>query len=173
MALRQYTLTESRGKSNHDFYLLLSSYLFIYLAALGLSCGMRDLSLWHADSSSFCQRAYLLHSKCDLSSPTKDGTHAPCFARQILNHWATGVVPNHDFQKLGERAEEDAELGRCRGDHPSHISDFRGCLNILGFCSSRHNTAGLCVKNKGHPNGVISDTKPDQIDMSRNSLTFK
>ena len=108
-------------------------YLFIYLAALGLSCGMRDLSLWHVDSSSFCQRAYLLHSKWDLSSPARDGTHAPCFARQILNHWATREVPNHDFQKLGERAEEDAELSRYQGDHPSHISDFRGCLNIPRF----------------------------------------
>ena len=43
----------------------------------------------------------------------------------------------------------------------------------LGFCGSQHNTAVLCVKNKGHPKGVILDSKPDQTDMSRNSLKFK
>ena len=29
----------------------------------------------------------------DLCSPTKDLTHVPCTARQILNHWATREVP--------------------------------------------------------------------------------
>ena len=46
--------------------------------AAGLSC-----SLW----------AYLLQTMWDLSSPTRDGTHVPCTARRILNHWTTREVP--------------------------------------------------------------------------------
>ena len=30
-----------------------------------------------------------------LSFPTKDQTHDPCVGRQILNHWATGEVPEY------------------------------------------------------------------------------
>ena len=29
----------------------------------------------------------------DLSSPTRDRTHLPCFGRQILYHWTTREVP--------------------------------------------------------------------------------
>ena len=44
------------------FIYLFKKYLFIYLAALGLSCGMWDLQLWHVESSSL----------------TRDQTRAPC-----------------------------------------------------------------------------------------------
>ena len=29
----------------------------------------------------------------DLNSPTRDGTHTPCIARQNLNQWTTWEVP--------------------------------------------------------------------------------
>ena len=29
----------------------------------------------------------------DLSYPTRDGTHTPCFGRQTLNHWTARKVP--------------------------------------------------------------------------------
>ena len=58
------------------------------MAALGLSCGTRDLSLAAHRLSSFSIQAYLLRSVSGLSSSTTDGTQVPCAARQILNHWA-------------------------------------------------------------------------------------
>ena len=57
--------------------------IFIYLAALGLSCGMQDLLLWHLGS------VVELSHMWDLSSLIKDETHIPCIGRQILNHWIT------------------------------------------------------------------------------------
>ena len=33
--------------------------------------------------------AQLLQGMWDLPGPTKDGTHLPCIARWILNHWTT------------------------------------------------------------------------------------
>lgn len=38
--------------SEHISTYLFKNYLFIYLAALGLTCGIQDLLLWHVDSSS-------------------------------------------------------------------------------------------------------------------------
>ena len=80
--------------------------IFIYLAALGLSCGMRDrccsmwdLSLWHVGFSLLvvCGLQSLWaqqpHSIWDLSSPTRDRTCILCIGKWILNHWTTKEVP--------------------------------------------------------------------------------
>ena len=83
------------------------SWLKIYLAALGLSCGtwdlhciLEDLSLQCTDSlvvmhrlSSCGTQPLLLHGTWDLSSQTRDRTCDPCIARQIINHWPTREVP--------------------------------------------------------------------------------
>ena len=50
----------------------------IYLAALGLSCGMQ---------------AYLLQGMWNLGSLTRDQTGVPCIARQILNLRTIRGVP--------------------------------------------------------------------------------
>ena len=73
-------------------FLSFLKYLFIYLAASGLICDMRDLSL--------CARAWLPHGMWDLSSPTRDRTHVPCIGRWILNHWTTRGVPSIYFLTL-------------------------------------------------------------------------
>ena len=42
-----------------------------------------------------CQTwAQLLCGIWDLSSPTRDETHVPCFAKWILNHWTIREVPH-------------------------------------------------------------------------------
>ena len=80
--------------------------MFIYLAELGLNCGMQDLHCVMVGSftathrllvvaywlSSCGTQAWLLCSMWDLSSPTKDQTFILCIARQILQHWATREV---------------------------------------------------------------------------------
>ena len=60
---------------------------FVFLAASGLCCGSKGLSLRHAGS---------LELPCglrDLSSPTGYRASVPCIARRILNHWTTREVP--------------------------------------------------------------------------------
>ena len=83
------------------------SWLKIYLAALGLSCGtwdlhcvLEDLPLQCTDSlvvmhrlSSCGTQPLLLHGTWDLSSQARDQTCVPCIARQIINHWPTREVP--------------------------------------------------------------------------------
>ena len=44
-----YSLLECVSTS---FFLFKNTYLFIYLAVPGLSCGMQDLYVWHVGSSS-------------------------------------------------------------------------------------------------------------------------
>ena len=56
-------------------FFFLAFYSCIYLAASGLSCGARALSMW------------------DLSSLTRDRTCVPWIGRRILNHWTTGEFP--------------------------------------------------------------------------------
>ena len=89
--------------------------MFIYLGALGLRCFMQDLSLQctrlcscgaqapqslqHAGSSGGAQ-AELLCGTWDFSSQTRDRTHVPCIAGQILNHWPTRKVPLPSFLTL-------------------------------------------------------------------------
>jgi len=86
------------------------SYLFgiYYLTVLGPSCGMPGLCCAMWDLLSWCTAslvvayrlsscgawAYLPCGMWELSSPTRDWTHIPCIARQILNHWATREVSN-------------------------------------------------------------------------------
>ena len=70
-------------------------FKFIYLATLGLSCLMRDLTLWQTGSRvhglcSCCLWALLLQGMWDLTSPTEDRTGVPCIAGQILNHGSPG-----------------------------------------------------------------------------------
>ena len=60
-----------------DFATILKN---IYLAALGLSCGMQ---------------AYLLQGMWNLGSLTRDQTYIPCIERWILNHWTTREVPQN------------------------------------------------------------------------------
>ena len=40
----------------------------------------------------------LLQGMWDLSPPTRDPTHVPCIARQILNHWTIRQVPGLDLK---------------------------------------------------------------------------
>ena len=56
------------------------------MAALSLSCGTWDPSLWHIQvlGGTWIQ---LLCSLWDLGFPTMDWTQGPCIARRILNHW--------------------------------------------------------------------------------------
>ena len=80
---------------------LLFVYLFIYLAALSLSCGTQDLCFFTWDlplqrtdslvvacrlsscsaGVSECLRGWLLHGMWDLNFPTSDRTHILCIAR--------------------------------------------------------------------------------------------
>ena len=46
-------------------------------------CGLSSCSVW----------AELSGSLWDFNSLTRNQTHAPCFGRQILNHWTTREVP--------------------------------------------------------------------------------
>ena len=72
--------------------------VFIYWAALDLSCGMWVLLLWHTDSlvvapglqSTWVQ---LPHGMWDFSSLTRGRTPVHCIARRIPNHWTTREVP--------------------------------------------------------------------------------
>ena len=41
--------------------------------------------------------SYLLHSMWDLNSLTRNQTHVPCIARQILNNRTTREIPHHLF----------------------------------------------------------------------------
>ena len=85
--------------------------LFMYLAVSGLGCGtpdlhcvLCDLSFRHTDSLLVVCRlcscgmwSYLLHSMWDLNSLTRNQTHVPCIARQILNNRTTREIPHHLF----------------------------------------------------------------------------
>ena len=70
----------------HDLlqFFFFNIYLFIYLAALGLSCSTRDLrcSMWCAGFSLVVARGL----SCPVACGTRDRTCVPCIGRQILNH---------------------------------------------------------------------------------------
>ena len=53
----------------------------------------------------------------DLGSLTRDGTHVPCIARWILNHWTTREVPNSAF--LGADVSSESERERSLVDFHS------------------------------------------------------
>ena len=83
-------------------FIYLSIYLDIYLfmAALGLSCCTRALAsllLWSTGSRAQAQQLWrtglvaLWHAG---SSQSRDRTHVPCIGRQILNHCTTREVPS-------------------------------------------------------------------------------
>ena len=84
-------------------------YLFVWscqasVAAPRTFTRMWDLSRRHMDSlavahgfGSCSSQASLLRGTWDLRSPTRDQTHAPCVARQILNHWTTREIPQISF----------------------------------------------------------------------------
>ena len=44
--------------------------------------------------SSCDERAWLLQVMWDLCALTRDGTHVPCIATQILNQWTTPEIPS-------------------------------------------------------------------------------
>ena len=69
------------------YYLKNFICLFIWLC---LSCGTPGSSVVVQGLSSCDAWAWLLHDMWDFHSWTRDGTHIPCIARQILNHWTTG-----------------------------------------------------------------------------------
>ena len=82
---------------SHLYYL---KYMFVYLAASGLSCGMRELSLRHTGSrvvscGLWSTQAWLRHSMWDFSSPARDWTQIPCTQGWFLSHWTTREVPQH------------------------------------------------------------------------------
>ena len=58
--------------------------IFIYVAASGLSCGMRDLYLWHANSQ---LRMW------DLVPQAGIEPGPPAFGAQSPSHWTTRKVP--------------------------------------------------------------------------------
>ena len=58
-----------------------------------------------------------LYGMWDLSSPTRDGTQAPCIGRQILNHWTTREVPGNVLLK--RQWNSISEFGKQEGKHPS------------------------------------------------------
>ena len=74
------------------FFLNIYSFICIgsYLRHAGSFIVAHGLSSWG-------EQAKLLHGTWDLSSPTRDWTHAPCIARWILNHQTTGEVPTQEF----------------------------------------------------------------------------
>ena len=97
-------------------YVLFINLFNLFLAALGLSCGMQDLhcgaqaslQLWcvgfcslvvaHRLQSTWALQfaARGLQLPCgtwDLSSLTRDRTLIPCIVRRILYHWTTREVP--------------------------------------------------------------------------------
>ena len=43
----------------------------------------------------------LLRGMQDLSSPARDGTHAPCTENSSLNHWTTKEVPADLLRRRG------------------------------------------------------------------------
>ena len=53
---------------------------------LGLGCSMWPLC-WAGFSCCSVRALWLWHHMWDLSSLTRDQTHAPCSGRGILNHW--------------------------------------------------------------------------------------
>ena len=57
----------------------------IFLAVLGLSCGMQDLCCSCRLSCPVACRTFYF--------PTPGWIHIPCIGRQILNHWAPKEVP--------------------------------------------------------------------------------
>ena len=73
-------------------------YSFIWLhgvlvaASWIFRCGARTLVVAH-ELCSYGMRAQLLCGMWDLSSLTRDQTHIPCIARQLLNDWTTREVP--------------------------------------------------------------------------------
>ena len=143
------------------------------MAALGLSCGMRDLSWWHVDSSSFCQRAYLLHGKWDLVPQPGMEPPPPALQGRFLTTGPPKKSLIMTFRSLGKELRKMLSWVDVEETIHHTFLTSGAASTYLGFCGSQHNTAVLCVKNKGHPKGVISDSKPDQTDMSRNSLKFK
>ena len=89
-------------------FFVFNIYLFIYLAALGLSCGTwgRHCVMWdllvgvHGLSHCGTRTPGYPGSvvvPCGLwhmgSSSTRDQTCVPCVGGQILNHWTTRDVP--------------------------------------------------------------------------------
>ena len=82
------------------------SVIFIYLAALGLSYGISDLHCIVGDLS--LRHEDLAAPSCHVEScsSSRDGTHVPPTARQILNQWTTREVPwLRRFEGLGSLAQ--------------------------------------------------------------------
>ena len=50
-------------------------------------------------TSVLCFGVFWPCSMWDLSSPTRDGNHTPCFGRWSLNHWTTREVPKYSFKE--------------------------------------------------------------------------
>ena len=65
------------------------SYLWHMGSRGTLHCGMWSLQLWCKVSKVWRLSSC---SMWDLSSLSRDWTHVPCIARQILNHWITREV---------------------------------------------------------------------------------
>ena len=91
----RYTI---QGLTNFNFL-----YLFIWLhrvlAFRILCCCAQILQLCRVGSRmqrlSSCSLVGLW--QWDLSSPTRDWTHVPCFAKCIINHWTTREIPINNF----------------------------------------------------------------------------
>ena len=69
--------------------------MFIYLAALGLSCGKQD-PLQCCAGFSLVARGLICPVVCGILVPWSGiDPRSPRIGRQILNHWTTREVPNH------------------------------------------------------------------------------
>ena len=105
LQMKQEWWTEQISLEGRDFY-----FLTCLLGCVGASpqhvlCWVRkDLPLQclHCLAvarwlRSWAVWTYLLSGLWDLSSPTRDWTHAPGIARWILNHWPSREVPDGCF----------------------------------------------------------------------------
>ena len=93
-------------------FILFKKYLFIWLTQVLVAArrifmaSVRDLFILVCILSSCGSCAQLLCSMRDLSSPTRDRTHTPYIAGQILNHWTTREVPFLLLLDVSKYAEE-------------------------------------------------------------------
>ena len=93
-------------------FILFKKYLFIWLIQVLVAArrifvaSVWDLFVLACILSSCGSCAQLLCSMRDLSSPTRDRTHTPYIAGQILNHWTTREVPFPLLLDVSKYAEE-------------------------------------------------------------------
>ena len=92
--------------SGKKLHLIFKKYLFVYLAASDLSCGMCRIFAVLCRLCSRSKQAQLPRVIWDLSSLTRGGNCILCIARWICNYWTTREVPYLIFLK-----RENTQIG--------------------------------------------------------------